>query len=113
MNNREIVGRYDDSVIRILNGGAAGDIVQFIRRARGYAPLPIPAPCPEGTSEELLAVGPEQKSTLTYARAGKAFVSQHVGDLESAAVFDLVGTLGVPKKHLLKFYWGNKPYRVR
>ena len=88
VNNREIVGRYDDSVIRILNGGAAGDIVQFIRRARGYAPLPIPAPCPEGTSEELLAVGPEQKSTLTYARAGKAFVSQHVGDLESAAVFD-------------------------
>ena len=48
MNNREIVGRYDDSVIRILNGGAAGDIVQFIRRARGYAPLPISAPCPEG-----------------------------------------------------------------
>ena len=88
VNNREIVGRYDDSVVRILNGGAAGDIVQFIRRARGYAPLPIPAPCPEGTSEELLAVGPEQKSTLTYARAGKAFVSQHVGDLESAAVFD-------------------------
>ena len=88
VNNREIVGRYDDSVIRILNGGAAGDIVQFIRRARGYAPLPISAPCPEGTSEELLAVGPEQKSTLTYARAGKAFVSQHVGDLESAAVFD-------------------------
>lgn len=35
-----------------------------------------------------MAVGPEQKSTLTYARAGKAFVSQHVGDLESAAVFD-------------------------
>lgn len=89
VNNREIVGRYDDSVIRILNGGAAGDIVQFIRRARGYAPLPISAPCPEGTSEELLAVGPEQKSALTYARADKAFVSQHVGDLESAAVFDV------------------------
>ncbi len=54
-------GRYDDSVIRILDDGAAGDIVQFIRRARGYAPLPVSAPCPEGASEELLAVGPEQK----------------------------------------------------
>ena len=71
-----------------VNGVLRASIVQFIRRARGYAPLPISAPCPEGTSEELLAVGPEQKSTLTYARAGKAFVSQHVGDLESAAVFD-------------------------
>ena len=88
VNNRAIVGRYDDSVVRIINGGAAGDIVQFIRRARGYAPLPVSAPCPEGASEELLAVGPEQKSTLTYARSGKAFVSQHIGDLESAAVFD-------------------------
>lgn len=88
VNNREIVGRYDDSVVRIIDGGAAGDIVQFIRRARGYAPLPVAAPCPENSSMELLAVGPEQKSTLTYARAGKAFVSQHVGDLESAAVFD-------------------------
>lgn len=88
VNNREIVGRYDDSVVRIIDGGAAGDIVQFIRRARGYAPLPVNAPCPEESSEELLAVGPEQKSTITYARAGKAFVSQHIGDLESAAVFD-------------------------
>lgn len=88
VNNREIVGRYDDSVVRIIDGGAAGDIVQFIRRARGYAPLPVAAPCPENSKAELLAVGPEQKSTLTYARSGKAFVSQHVGDLESAAVFD-------------------------
>ena len=88
VNNREIVGRYDDSVVRIIDGGAAGDIVQFIRRARGYAPLPVAVPCLENSKAELLAVGPEQKSTLTYARSGKAFVSQHVGDLESAAVFD-------------------------
>lgn len=88
VNNRKIVGRYDDSVVRVVNGGAEGEILQFIRRARGYAPLPIAAPCPEGSKAEVLAVGPEQKSALTYARSGKAFVSQHIGDLESAAVFD-------------------------
>ncbi len=108
VNNRAIVGRYDDSVVRIINGGAAGDIVQFVRRARGYAPLPVSAPCPEGSKEELLAVGPEQKSTLTYARAGKAFVSQHIGDLESAAVLDAWNETRTRYASLLRF----EPKRV-
>ena len=103
VNNRAIVGRYDDSVVRIIDGGAAGDIVQFIRRARGYAPLPISAPCPEGSEEELLAVGPEQKSTLAFARGGKVFVSQHIGDLESAAVLDAWNETRVRYADLLHF----------
>ena len=88
VNDRAIEGRYDDSVLRVLDGGPAGEVIQFARRARGYAPLPVAVPCPEGSTEVLLAVGPEQKSTLTYTRGGSAFVSQHVGDLESAAVMD-------------------------
>lgn len=40
-NNREILTRFDDSVARVLNFGEAGDAVQFVRRARGYAPLPL------------------------------------------------------------------------
>ena len=108
VNNRAIVGRYDDSVVRIINGGAAGDIVQFVRRARGYAPLPVSIPCPEGSKEELLAVGPEQKSTLTYARGGKAFVSQHIGDLESAAVLDAWNETRTRYASLLRF----EPKRV-
>ena len=38
--------------------------------------------------EELLAVGPEQKNTFTYVRANQAFVSQHIGDMESVPVMD-------------------------
>lgn len=103
VNNRKIVGRYDDSVVRVVNGGAAGEILQFIRRARGYAPLPVPSPCPEGSKAEVLALGPEQKSTLTYARFGKAFVSQHIGDLESAAVFDAWNETRQRYANLLRF----------
>lgn len=97
VNNRAIEGRYDDSVLRVLDAGPAGALVQFIRRARGYAPLPLSISENEATSnmqtadtesETLLAVGPEQKNTFTYARDGKAFVSQHIGDMESVAVMD-------------------------
>ncbi len=87
VNDRAIEGRYDDSVLRVLNAGPAGAIVQFIRRARGYAPMPLAIPS-NTDSDEFLAVGPEQKNTFTYTRAGKAFVSQHIGDMESVAVMD-------------------------
>ena len=40
-HNRAIRTRYDDSVVRVIAAGSAGRAVQFIRRARGYAPLPI------------------------------------------------------------------------
>ena len=39
MHDREIVARYDDSVVR---DGPAGPVM--LRRARGYAPLPLPLP---------------------------------------------------------------------
>lgn len=87
VNNRAIEGRYDDSVLRVLDGGSAGPVVQLVRRARGFAPLPLAIPAPEG-APQLLAVGPEQKNTFTYVRDGQAFTSQHIGDLESVAVMD-------------------------
>lgn len=86
VNDRFIEGRYDDSVLRVLDAGHAGKIVQYVRRARGYAPMPVSVP--STASEELLAVGPEQKNTFTYVRGDKAFVSQHIGDMESVAVMD-------------------------
>lgn len=87
VNNRAIEGRYDDSVLRVLDAGSAGEVVQFVRRARGFAPLPLPIPAPDGASE-VFATGPEQKNTFVYARDGQAFVSQHIGDMESVAVMD-------------------------
>ena len=91
-NNRGIRARYDDSVVRVLDAGAAGTAVQFVRRARGYAPQPIqvPAAClpEEGTAGAVFAVGPEQKSTFCLLDGQRAFVSQHIGDLENAETYD-------------------------
>ena len=91
-NNRAILSRYDDSVLRVLSVGEGQTAVQFIRRARGFAPLPIALPArPEGATGQdacLFATGPEQKNTFCYTRPGEAFVSQHIGDMENVATND-------------------------
>ena len=75
-HDREIVSRYDDSVLRVIAGSPT-----FFRRARGYAPLPVSLPV--AASEPVLAVGPHLKNTFTLAVGDRAFVSQHIGDLEN------------------------------
>lgn len=95
-HNRAIRARYDDSVVRVIHAGSAGEAVQFIRRARGYAPLPIPLACqPEAADAaasqahpSIFATGPEQKNTFALTRDAEAFVSQHIGDLENAETYD-------------------------
>ena len=56
-HDRAIRARYDDSVVRIIAAGSAGDAMQFIRRARGFAPLPlaIPSACPPAEGADAAA----------------------------------------------------------
>jgi len=75
-HDREIVSRYDDSVVRVIGGAPA-----FIRRARGFAPLPVELPV--AVPRPLLAVGPHLKNTFALAVDTTVFVSQHIGDLEN------------------------------
>jgi len=77
-HDREIRARYDDSVTRVV---ARRESV--VRRARGYAPEPMPLPV--STPVPLLAVGAELKHTFTLARGARAHVAPHNGDLEDLA----------------------------
>lgn len=76
LHDRDIVSRYDDSVIRM-----AGDAAVFLRRARGYAPLPVDLPFE--SPQPLVAVGPHLKNTFTLVHGSRGYVSQHIGDLEN------------------------------
>ena len=91
-HNRAIRARYDDSVVRVISAGSAGEAVQFVRRARGYAPLPLTMPggqpAEQAKTFSIFATGPEQKNTFTLTRDSEAFVSQHIGDMENAETFD-------------------------
>jgi hydrogenase maturation protein HypF len=77
LHDREIHSRYDDSVVRVVTGET-----ELVRRARGYAPYPLPLPFE--TDTDILAAGSEQKNTFTLLTGAYGFVSQHIGDLENA-----------------------------
>jgi hydrogenase maturation protein HypF len=75
MHDRPIVRPVDDSVGRIISGRE-----MLIRRARGYAPLPV-IQKPSGGS--VLAVGGHLKNTIALSSGDRIIVSQHIGDLDT------------------------------
>lgn len=77
VHNRPIVRQVDDSVARIIMGRE-----MVLRRARGYAPLPISLKKP---ANGILAVGAHLKNTVALSVGSDVFVSQHIGDLETVA----------------------------
>ena len=90
LHDREIVTRCDDSVVRATPQGPA-----FIRRARGYVPVPIPLATDGPT---VLALGGYLKNTICVMKGREAFLSQHVGGLDNAAA---IGFLEETVAHLL------------
>lgn len=72
-HDRPIHMPVDDSVVRLV-----GDRLLPIRRARGYAPLPVAF---ERARPDVLAVGGDLKNTFCVASGGHAWVGQHIGDM--------------------------------
>ncbi len=90
LHDRDIVIRCDDSVVRATPQGPA-----FIRRARGYVPVPV-ALAEDGPT--VLALGGYLKNTVCVMKGREAFLSQHVGGLDNAAA---IGFLEETVEHLL------------
>jgi hydrogenase maturation protein HypF len=75
-HNRRIANRCDDSVLRVH-----GNRQSFIRRSRGYAPAPLMLK--EKTERCIVGLGGELNNTACVLQANKAFISQHIGDVEN------------------------------
>ena len=82
MHDRDIARRVDDSIVRIIGGKP-----RIMRRARGYAPAPIPLPDGFAAAPPVLAMGGELKGAFCLLRDGQAILSHHMGDLENARTF--------------------------
>ncbi|MEM9515185.1 MAG: carbamoyltransferase HypF, partial [Actinomycetota bacterium] len=80
LHDRPIELPCDDSVVRVVDGE-----VQPIRRARGYAPVPVALPF---AAPPVLGVGGELKNTCCVASGRHAWVGQHIGDMENLATLD-------------------------
>ncbi len=76
LHDRDIVSACDDSVVRPV-----ADRFVILRRARGYAPLPVRLPI--GSDVAVLAVGSHLKNTFTLAEGTEAWISPHIGDLDN------------------------------
>lgn len=83
VHDRPIVRPVDDSIVRIVCGREL-----VLRRARGYAPAPIAV---EGIPSGILALGGHLKTTIALTTAGSVVLSQHIGDLETAAAREAHG----------------------
>ena len=83
LHDREIITRLDDSVARVIAGKP-----RLLRRARGYAPQPLPLPPEFAAAPPVLALGGELKNTFCLLKNGEAIMSPHIGDLENAAVLE-------------------------
>ena len=79
LHDRDIYARYDDSVVRLLDGSE-----RVIRRARGYCPLPVHIE----SSAQVLAFGAHLKNTFTVLKDGNAFAGPHIGDLDNPKTFE-------------------------
>lgn len=76
VHDRPIARYADDSIARVIAGRP-----MLLRRARGYAPLPL-ARVAGGAS--ILALGAHLKSTIGFSVDGQLMLSHHLGDLDSA-----------------------------
>ncbi|MGB8465723.1 MAG: carbamoyltransferase HypF [Terrimicrobiaceae bacterium] len=80
VHDRPIVRHVDDSVVRVMCGREL-----MLRRARGYAPLPVhlkePLPC-------VLALGAHLKNSVALSVGSSVFISQHIGDLATSQAFE-------------------------
>ena len=82
-HNRPIVRHVDDSVVRVVLGRE-----MVLRRARGYAPLPVSLAGVRPESPSVLAVGAHLKNAVALAVGPQVFISQHIGDLETDQAYE-------------------------
>src|SRR3984893_4382828 len=76
VHNRPIVRHVDDSIARVVCNRE-----MVLRRARGYAPLPVQM---KEALPSILAVGAHLKNTVALSVGRDVFISQHIGDLETS-----------------------------
>jgi hydrogenase maturation protein HypF len=77
--DREILGQSDDSVFFVVRESPF-----FVRRARGFVPLPFRS---SNTERTIMALGGDLKNCFGIARRDFIILSQHLGDMEDPRTF--------------------------
>jgi hydrogenase maturation protein HypF len=71
-HERRIINRCDDSVVKVIRHTPF-----FLRRSRGYTPLPIMLPF---ECKDTVAVGAELSNVISTTKKNKCYLSQYIGN---------------------------------
>ncbi len=92
VHNRAIARHADDSIAWVVRGGP-----RLLRRARGYAPLPVLL---RQSVPTILGVGAHLKNSVALSVGKQVFISQHIGDLETAEALNAFERVIADFEHL-------------
>ena len=81
-HDRAIQVSCDDSVVRQIAG-----VMQPVRRSRGYVPQPVRLPL---EVPSMIAVGGEIKAAAAVAHGERAWLTQHIGDVENLETLQML-----------------------
>lgn len=85
-NTREILDPLEDSLVQVTkvkSGHRIKDVVQFIRRSRGYVPEPIEIP--NVMELDSFASGSDMKSVFALGKKNMVYLSEYFGDLDNSS----------------------------
>jgi hydrogenase maturation protein HypF len=81
-HERRIVNRCDDSVIKVIHNSSF-----FLRRSRGYTPLPVILPM---QCQDTIALGAELNNVMCTAKKNKCYSSQYIGDTSKYETYNFL-----------------------
>ncbi|MFC2154677.1 carbamoyltransferase HypF [Candidatus Altiarchaeota archaeon] len=81
-HERGIVNRCDDSVIKVIS-----DKNFFLRRSRGYTPLPVKLPI---ECRDTIALGAELNNVICTVKKDNCFLSQYIGESSKLETFNFL-----------------------
>ena len=88
-HDRRINMAQDDSVVFVRKNIVSGAKEPlFIRRARGYVPLPMNLKKTSKHEKTVLSLGGDLKSTFSFGKKDRIVTSQYIGDLEDLECFE-------------------------
>ena len=109
-NDRAILSRYDDSVVRIISAGSAGSAVQMIRRARGFAPVPLKLVRVSANPEAAADASPDTVADSKTTTAACTEDASETAGHEAAAVAPVLFAAGSEQKSTFAFVRGSEAF---
>jgi len=97
IHNRDIIQRCDDSVARVF-----GSRLQLHRRSRGFTPKPVELNF--DSEAVILGAGSEMKNTFCLLKGNQAFLSQHLGEID---------TMEAEEAYLNSLYHYNNTFKFK